>query len=80
MEHGNKMSPGHSLKMTRGIKRTRQKVIVTHNPSETDHNQLLFVRFLNLGSDVVIIPGIPNPSFNIELFSTADPERALVSR
>ena len=61
------------------IKGTRQKVIVTQNPSEIDQNQLLLVRFPNLGSDDIIIPGMANLSFNIELTSTADPKRTLVS-
>ena len=58
---------------------TKQKVIVTHNPSEIGQNQDLLVRFPNLGSDDVIIPGTVNLSFNIELTSTADPNRMLVS-
>ena len=63
-----------------GIKGTRQKVTVTHNPSETDQNQQLLVRlFPNLGSDDVIVPGMANFSFNIELSSTADPKRTLVN-
>ena len=55
------------------------KVIVMHNPSEIAQDQLLLMRFLNLGSDDVIIPGTVNLSFNIELSSMADPKRALVS-
>ena len=35
--------------------------------------------FPNLGCDDVIIPGMANLSFNIELTSTADPNRTLVS-
>ena len=62
-----------------GIKGTRQKVIVTHNPSDIDENQLLLVRFPNFGSDDVIIPGTANLSFNIELSATADPKRTLVN-
>ena len=50
-----------------------------HNPSEIDQNHLLLVRFPNLGSNDVIIPGIVNLSFNIKLSSTADTKRALVS-
>ena len=61
------------------IKRNQTKVIVTHNPSEIDQNQLLLVRFPNLGSDDVIVPGMVNLSFNIELSSTADTKRMLVS-
>ena len=72
MEYGNKLNPECSLQTPRGIKGTRQKVIVTHNPSEIDQAQLLLVRFPNLGSDDVIIPGTANLSFNIELSATAD--------
>ena len=54
-------------------------MIVTHNPSETDQAQLLLVRFPNLDSDDVIIPGTANLSFNIELFSTIDANGTLVS-
>ena len=73
------LNPECSLRTAKGIKGTRQKVIVTHNPSETDQNQLLLVRFSNLGSDDVIVQGTVNLSFNIELSSTADPKRISVS-
>ena len=39
----------------------------------------LLVRFPNLGSDDVIIPGTANLSFNIELTSAIDANRTLVS-
>ena len=64
---------------TQGNKRNQTKVIVTHNPSEIDQAQELLVRFPNLGSDDVIIPGMANLSFNIELTSTVDANRTLVS-
>ena len=32
MEYGNKLNPEHSLRTAKGIKGTRQKVIVTHTP------------------------------------------------
>ena len=79
MEYGKRLNPERSLRTPKGIKGTRQKVIVTHNPSEIDQAQELLVRFPNLGSDDVIIPGMANLSFNIELTSTADPNRTLVS-
>ena len=79
MEYRNKLNPERSLRTAKGIKGTRQKVIVTHNPSEIDQAQLLLVRFPNLGSDDVIIPGTANLSFNIELSSTVDADRTLVS-
>ena len=79
MEYGKQLNPERSLRTPKGIKGTRQKVIVTHNPSEIDQNQDLLVRFPNLGSDDVIIPGTVNLSFNIELSSTIDANRTLVS-
>ena len=79
MEYGKRLNPERSLRTPKGIKGTRQKIIVTHNPSEIDQNQELLVRFPNLGSDDVIIPGTANLSFNIELTSTVDANRTLVS-
>ena len=79
MEYGNKLNPERSLRTSHGIKGTRQKVIVTHNAIEIDQNQLLLVMFPNLGSDDVIVPGTVKLSFNIELSSTADTKRTLVS-
>ena len=79
MEHGKRLNPEHSLRTPKEIKGTRQKLIVTHNPSEIEQAQLLEVKFPNLGSDDVIIPGMANLSFNIELTSTVDANRTLVS-
>ena len=79
MEYGKRLNPERFLRTPKGIKRTRQKVIVTHNPSEIDQAQELLVRFPNLGSDDVIIPGTANITFNIELTSTVDANRTLVS-
>ena len=79
MEYGKRLNPKRSLRMPKGIKGTRQKVIVTHNPSEIDQAQELLVRFPNLGSDDIIIPRMVNLSFNIELTSTVDANRTLVS-
>ena len=79
MGYGKQLNPEHCLRTPKGIKGTRQKVIVTHNPSEIDQAQKLLVRFPNLGSDDVIIPGTVNLSFNIELTSTIDANRTLMS-
>ena len=76
MEYGKQLNPERSLRTSKEIKGTRQKVIVTHNPSEIDQAQELLVRFSNLGSDDVIIPGTANL---IELTSTIDANRTLVS-
>ena len=79
MKYGKRLNPECSPRTPKGIKGTRQKVIVTHNPSEIDQAQELLVRFPNLGSDDVIIPGTANLSFNIELTSTIVENRTLVS-
>ena len=63
MEYGKRLNPEHSLRTPKGIKGTRQKVIVTHNPSEIDQAQELLVRFPNLGNDDVIIPGTSESQF-----------------
>ena len=78
MEYGKQLNPECSLRTAKGIKGTRQKVTVTHNPSKIDQNQLLLVKFPNLGSDDVIVLGMANLSFNIELSSTADLNRTSV--
>ena len=79
MEYGKRLNPECSLRTPKGIEGIRQKVIVTHNLSVIDENHDLLVRFPNLGSDDVIIPGIANFSFDIEFTSTADQNRTLVS-
>ena len=79
MEYGKRLNPERSLRTPKGIKGTRQKVIVTHNPSEIDQAQELLVRFPNLGNDDVIIPGTADLSFNVELTSTVDANRTVVS-
>ena len=79
LEYGKQLNPERSLRTPKGKKGTRQKVIVTHNPSEIDQAPELLVRFPNLGSDDVIIPGTANLSFNIELTSAVDANRTLVS-
>ena len=70
MEYRKRLNPECCFRTPKGIKGTRQKVIVTHNPSEFDQAQELLVRFPNLGSDDIIIPGMANLSFNIELTNT----------
>ena len=79
MEYAKRLNPECLLRTPKGIKGTRQKVIVTHNPSEIDQAQELLVRFPNLDSDDVIIPRMTKLSFNVELTSAVDPNRTLVS-
>ena len=79
MEYRKRLNPERSLRTPKGIKGTRQKVIVTHNPREVDQAQELLVRFPNLGSNDIIISEMANLSFNIELTSAVDANRTLVS-
>ena len=79
MEYGKRLNPERFLRTPKGIKGTRQKVIVTHILNEIDQARELLVRFPNLGSYDIIIPGMANLSFNIELTSTIDANRTLVS-
>ena len=79
MEYRTKLNPECSLRTSHGIKGTRQKVTVTHNPSEIDQNQLLLVKFPKFGSDDVIVSGTAKLSFNKELSATADLKRMLLS-
>lgn len=86
MEFGNKLNPERSLRKARGVKGERQKVIITHNPSEITQNQTLekrqnqtlLVNFPTLGSDDMIVPSTANLSFDIDLKSEADKKRTLV--
>ena len=79
MEYGKQLNPERTLRTPEEVEGIRQKVIVTHDPCKIDQNQLLLVCVPNLGNDDVIIPGTVNLSFNIELTSTTDPNRTLVS-
>ena len=42
MEYRKCLNPERSLRTPKGIKGTRQKVIITHNPSKIDQAQLLY--------------------------------------
>ena len=57
----------------------KKKIIGIHSASEINQNELLLVRFPNLGSDDIIIPGMANLSINIKLDSTNDKNRTSVS-
>ena len=65
MEYRKRFNPERSLRTPHAIKGTKQKVIVIHNPSEIDHNQLLLVIFPNLDSDDVIVQGMANLSLTL---------------
>lgn len=66
---GEKLNPYRKLREPRGIRGIRQSVVITNNPSTIDQNQQLLVRFPNLSSNDVIVPGSVRLAFEIELNS-----------
>ena len=67
--YGNKLNPYRKIREPRGVRGIRQSVVITHNPSTIDQNQQLLVRFPNLSSNDVIVPGTVRLAFEIELTS-----------
>ena len=67
--YGNKLNPYRKIREPRGVRGIRQSVVITNNPSTIDQNQQLLVRFPNLSSNDVIVPGIVRLAFEIELTS-----------
>ena len=76
---GRKLNPYRRLRKSKGVKGTRQKVVITNNPSNSDTKQLLTVRFPNVGKNDVIVPGSARLAFNINLESTEDANQTMVS-
>lgn len=74
---GSVLDPYRRLKEPLGVKGIRQTVIVTNNPSTIDQNEILTVRFPNLGKNDVIVPGTVRLSFKLELESGSDENRTL---
>ncbi|KAL4237826.1 hypothetical protein ACF0H5_002538 [Mactra antiquata] len=69
---GEKLNPYRKIREPRGVKGIRQSVVITNNPSTIDQNQQLLVRFPNLSSDNIIVPGTVRLAFEIEVKSTSD--------
>ena len=67
--YGDKLNPYRKLREPRGVRGIRQSVVITNNPSTIDQNQQLLVRFPNLSSNDVIVPGTVRLAFEIELNS-----------
>ena len=78
IQYGHKLDPYRKLRKPLGIKGIRQSVVITNNPSTIDENQLLTVRFPNLGTHDVIVPGTVKLAFNITLQSEDDVNRTIV--
>ena len=80
--YGNKLDPNRSVQTALGLKGNRQSIVVTNNPSTIDANQTLTVRFPNLGTNDVIVPGTARIAFNIVLDGGEDNNlgRAIVKK
>ena len=76
-QFGGKLNPYRQLRQPLGVKGILQSVVITNNPSTIDQNQMLTVRFPNLGPNDVIVPGSTFLSFIITLTST-DGARTIV--
>jgi len=76
---GNKLAPYHSERTAQGVKGNRQSIVVTNNPSTIDANQILTVRFPNLGTHDIIIPGTARLAFSISLNSDTDANCTIVN-
>ena len=75
--YGKKLNPYRRLRDPLGVMAVRQSVVVTNNPATIDQNQQLLVRFPNMGSNDVVVPGSARLAFTISLAST-DANRTLV--
>jgi len=77
--YGSKLDPHRAERKALGLKGNRQSIAVTNNPSTIDANQILTVRFPNLGNDDVIVPGTVRLAFNVALDGDADANRTAVN-
>ena len=78
-EYGYKLNPNRKLRKQKGIKGMRRTLFNTHVPSTIDQGGILAVRFPDLGTNDVIVPGTSKLSFKIQLNSGADANRTIVN-
>ena len=67
--YGSKLDPYRKLREPLGVKRIRQSVVITNNPSTIDQNQQLLVRFPNLDKNDVIVLRTARLVFTVALTS-----------
>ena len=78
-EYGYKLNPHRKLRKQKGIKGIRRTLFNTHVPSTIDQSGILAVRFPDLGTNDVIVPGTSKLSFKIQLNSDDDANRTIVN-
>lgn len=76
-QYGRKLNPYRRLRDPLGVKGVRQSVVIANNPSTIKQNELLLLRFPNLGTHDVIVPGTARLAFKIKLDSE-DANRTVV--
>lgn len=77
--YGTILDPHRRLKEPLGIKGIRQSIVISNNPSTISADQILTVRFPNLGANDVIVPGTARLAFKIDLESEDDANRTVVN-
>ena len=77
--YGTILDPYRKYKEPLGVKGIRQTITINNNPSTIDQGQTLTVRFPNLGSNDVIVPGTARVAFKIDLTSASDANRNIVA-
>ena len=78
-EYGYKLNPHRKLRKQKGIKGMRRTLFNTHVPSTIDQSGILAVRFPDLGTNDVIVPGTSKLSFKIQFNSDTDANRTIVN-
>ena len=78
-EYGYKLNPNRKLRKQKGIKGMRRTLFNTHVPSTIDQGGILAVRFPDLGTNDVIVPGTSKLSFKIQLNADNDANRTIVN-
>ena len=76
--YGYELDPYRKLRDPHGAKGVRQFEVVVQDKASISQNQQLLIRFPNLGSDDVIVPGTARLAFTISLTSATDKNRTLV--
>ena len=69
-QYSRKLNHFGRLRDSLWVKGIRRSIIITNNPSTIDQNQMLTVRFPNLGPNDVVVPGTVFLSFTVTLNST----------
>ena len=76
--YGNKLDPHRFTRTAFGVKGNRQSIVIPNTPNTVNANQILTVRFPDLGADAIIVPGTARLAFSITLNGSSDGNRSVV--